>query len=118
MPKTAKQIIEVNKLKIGEIKKLVRHPVKSFTGESVSSAQIMRYGLYGDRSHGFKDKSNKNKYLTITQYPKMVTYSAKFLGEDNLQKYPPMKLRMQKGRNFNGEMQGCWKNWNFIQKGN
>ncbi|WP_445490921.1 MOSC domain-containing protein [Niallia sp. 03133] len=92
-------------MKIGEIKKLVRHPVKSFAGESVSSSQILNYGLYGDRSHGFIDKS-KNKYLTITQYPNMVTYRARFLGEDNLQEYPPVEVMNDKGEIFQwGDLQ-------------
>ncbi|MDN4074982.1 MOSC domain-containing protein [Fictibacillus terranigra] len=34
---------------IGHIKEIVRHPVKSFYGESVKETKIMKYGLYGDR---------------------------------------------------------------------
>ncbi len=91
---------EVIVMKIGEITKLVRHPVKSFTGESISSANIMSYGVYGDRSHGFIDKNNDNKYLTITQYPKMVTYNARFIGEDNMNEYPPVEVTNEKGEKF------------------
>lgn len=66
---------------VGHIKELVRHPVKSFFGESVQETQIMDYGLYGDRSHAFLDETRKNKFLTITQFPEMVRYKARFSGK-------------------------------------
>ena len=67
---------------IGHIEEIVRHPVKSFRGESVAETNVMEYGLYGDRSHAFADDTRKGKYLTITQFPEMVRYSARFAGEE------------------------------------
>ncbi len=49
---------------IGQIKEIVRHPVKSFRGESVQKTKVMEYGLYGDRSHVFMDETRPGKFLT------------------------------------------------------
>ena len=84
-------------MKIGMIKKLVRHPVKSFTGESISRSDVMTYGLYGDRSHAFIDWSNQQKHLTITQYPYMATYKARFREEESLMKFPSVEIITKDG---------------------
>lgn len=76
---------------IGKVTNIKRHPVKSFTGESVQKAKVMSYGIYGDRSHTFVQKEN-NKHLTITQFPNMVTYSAKFIGEEREDTYPKVEV--------------------------
>lgn len=85
-------------MKIGKITKLVRHPVKSFTGESISSTNVMTYGLYGDRSHAFIDLTNHRKHLTITQYPNMATYKARFTEEENISKLPPIEIVNKDGK--------------------
>ncbi|RXZ00696.1 MOSC domain-containing protein [Fictibacillus sp. S7] len=82
---------------VGHIKELVRHPVKSFFGESVQETRIMDYGLYGDRSHAFLDETRKNKFLTITQFPEMVRYKARFSGEESLDRYPNVEITTPKG---------------------
>ncbi len=61
---------------IGHIKEIVRHPVKSFRGESVQQTKIMEYGLYGDRSHAYIDETKDGDFLTITQFQEMVRYGA------------------------------------------
>lgn len=86
---------------VGKVHKMMRYPVKSFTGESISKARIMSYGIYGDRSHAFIDKSSKDKHLTITQYPKMVTYKAAFIGDDCLEAFPKMKISASDGSEYN-----------------
>ncbi|PPA70731.1 MOSC domain-containing protein [Jeotgalibacillus proteolyticus] len=77
---------------VGHVKELTRYPVKSFQGENVNASQVMDYGLYGDRSHAFLDKSRTNKFLTITQCPQMVMYRAKFQGEEKLEGFPPVHI--------------------------
>ncbi|MBM7553730.1 MOSC domain-containing protein [Thalassobacillus pellis] len=78
-------------MKIGEVKELRRHPVKSFSGESVEGLRVMNYGIYGDRSHAFLDIA-RNKYLTITQLPEMVRFQAAFRGEESMKNYPPVEV--------------------------
>ncbi|WP_163140943.1 MOSC N-terminal beta barrel domain-containing protein [Bacillus sp. 22-7] len=77
---------------IGHIREIVRYPVKSFHGESVNKTNVMNYGLYGDRSHAYLDESRPGKYLTITQFPEMVRYKAEFMGVENKDKYPPVRI--------------------------
>lgn len=83
---------------IGHIEEIVRHPVKSFRGESVQETNIMAYGLYGDRSHTFRDDTREDKYLTITQFPEMVRYAAKFTGEESILAYPKVEITTPEGK--------------------
>ncbi|KKO53941.1 MOSC domain-containing protein [Paenibacillus sp. DMB20] len=83
---------------IGHIQEIVRHPVKSFRGESVQETRIMEYGLYGDRSHAFLDETRKGKFLTITQFPDMVRYQARFAGEESMEKYPKVEIITPEGK--------------------
>lgn len=82
---------------IGTIKEIVRHPVKSFSGESVQQSKVMDYGLYGDRSHAILDDSRPGKFLTITQFPEMVLYKATFNGIDSLKQYPKVEIMTPEG---------------------
>lgn len=90
---------------IGNIQKIMRYPVKSFTGENVSKARIMSYGIYGDRSHAFIDRTNKDKHLTITQFPEMVTYTAQFLGEESFDTFPNLKVKASDGIEYDWDDQ-------------
>jgi uncharacterized protein len=83
---------------IGHIREIVRYPVKSFHGECVNKTNVMNYGLYGDRSHAYLDESRPGKYLTITQFPEMVRYKAEFMGEENLNQYPPVRITAPDGK--------------------
>ncbi|WP_071459837.1 MOSC domain-containing protein [Bacillus massilinigeriensis] len=78
---------------IGHVEEIVRHPVKSFRGEKVEATNVMSYGLYGDRSHAFSDRTRPGKFLTITQFPEMVLYSAKFNGEESMDRFPPVEVK-------------------------
>ncbi|MGM8366548.1 MOSC domain-containing protein [Virgibacillus sp. W0181] len=91
---------------IGSIKEITRHPVKSFKGEKVDKTQVMKYGLYGDRSHAFLDKSRPGKFLTITQVPGMINYDAKFIGNETMNIYPKLEITSPSGRRYNWEDQG------------
>src|SRR5579875_1045911 len=86
---------------IGHVKEIVRHPVKSFTGESVQKSKIMEYGLYGDRSHAFLDATRPGKFLTITQFPEMVRYKARFAGEEIMDQYPHVEITTPEGKVIN-----------------
>ncbi|ALF11501.1 MOSC domain-containing protein [Parageobacillus thermoglucosidasius] len=77
---------------IGYIQEIMRYPVKSFQGESVQKTRVMDYGLYGDRSHAFLDETRPGKFLTITQFPEMTQYRAKFSGEESLEEYPAVEI--------------------------
>ncbi|WP_047155409.1 MOSC domain-containing protein [Aneurinibacillus tyrosinisolvens] len=83
---------------IGYIKEIIRHPVKSFDGESVQRTEIMEYGLYGDRSHVFLDETRPGKFLTITQFPEMVRYKARFVGKELAGEYPKVEITTPEGR--------------------
>ncbi|WP_080848605.1 MOSC domain-containing protein [Cytobacillus gottheilii] len=82
---------------IGRIEQIVRHPVKSLRGESVRNTKVMKYGLYGDRSHAYIDETKKGKFLTITQFPEMVQYSARFQGEEQSDIYPRVIVQTPEG---------------------
>jgi len=83
---------------IGSIKEIVRHPIKSFYGDSVKKTNVMEYGLYGDRSHAFLDETKPGKYLTITQFPNMARYKAKFSGEESMNEYPEIEITTPEGK--------------------
>jgi len=83
---------------IGHIKEIVRHPVKSFYGESVKKTRVMDYGLYGDRSHTILDETRPGKYLTITQFPEMVRYKARFVGQEVMDEYPKVEIMTPEGK--------------------
>jgi uncharacterized protein len=97
--------IGVYEMLIGHIKEIVRHPVKSFRGESVQKNKIMDYGLYGDRSHAYLDDTKKGNFLTITQFQEMVRYKARFVGEESLDKYPNVEVITPEGKVFDWEDQ-------------
>ncbi|MCM3409720.1 MOSC domain-containing protein [Metabacillus litoralis] len=88
---------------IGYIKEIIRHPVKSFYGENVQETQVMEYGLYGDRSHAFLDKTRQGKFLTITQFPEMARYKARFVGEESQEEYPNVEVITPQGKVFSWE---------------
>ncbi|MGJ9385353.1 MOSC domain-containing protein [Salipaludibacillus sp. CF4.18] len=90
---------------IGHIKEIVRHPVKSFRGESVQKNKIMEYGLYGDRSHAYLDDTKKGDSLTITQFQEMVRYKARFVGEESLDKFPKVEVITPEGKVLDWEDQ-------------
>ncbi|MDC3418366.1 MOSC domain-containing protein [Aquibacillus salsiterrae] len=95
---------------IGHIKEIVRHPVKSFRGESVQQTKIMDYGLYGDRSHAYLDETKKGDFLTITQFQEMVRYQARFVGEDSMHEYPKTEVITPDGEVFD------WDNEQLIKE--
>lgn len=94
---------------IGHIKEIVRHPIKSFYGESVKKTNVMKYGLYGDRSHAFLDETRPGKYVTITQCPNMARYKAKFSGEETMHEYPLIEITTPEGKVVNWEDEGLTK---------
>ena len=83
---------------IGHIREIVRHPVKSFYGESVEKTRVMDYGLYGDRSHTIHDQTRPGKFLTITQFPEMVRYKARFIGQEGMDEYPKVEIVTPEGK--------------------
>lgn len=83
---------------IGEIQEIIRYPVKSFQGERVQKTKVLREGLYGDRSHAFRDETRPGQFLTITQCPEMALYHARFLGEESLVRYPPVEVTSPDGQ--------------------
>ncbi|WP_270180681.1 MOSC domain-containing protein [Alkalihalobacillus sp. CinArs1] len=83
---------------VGTISEITRHPVKSMRGEKVSETRVMNYGLYGDRSHALIDE--KESFLTITQFPDMVTYKASFDGPDSLTAFPEPIVTTMSGESY------------------
>lgn len=95
---------------IGHIKEIVRHPVKSFRGESVQKTKIMEYGLYGDRSHTYLDDIKKGNFLTITKFQEMVRYKARFVGDESIDEYPKVEVITPEGKVFD------WKDQELIKE--
>ena len=85
---------------VGYLQEVVRHPVKSFRGESVSETNVMSYGLYGDRSHAWIDEGRGDKFLTITQFKEMACYQASFVGEEEIEEYPKLEIVTPEGRKW------------------
>lgn len=83
---------------IGTIKEIVRHPVKSFRGQTVDSCTVKSYGLYGDRSHTFLDETRPGNYLTSTQIPEMLAYQAEFVGDETDDTYPDVTVTNPQGK--------------------
>jgi len=65
--------------RIGTVKELVRHPVKSLRGESVAQSLVSPLGLVGDRTHAFKQKDKPEHYLTIQEFPGLLRYQGQFI---------------------------------------
>ncbi|GGK32236.1 molybdenum cofactor sulfurase [Caldalkalibacillus thermarum] len=95
---------------IGHIKSILRYPVKSFSGEQIKKTNVMPYGLYGDRSHGLMDENRPGKFLTLTQWPEMVCYQAKFSGRESLEEYPQVQVKTPEGKTL------IWGDQQLIQE--
>lgn len=89
---------------IGTLSTIMRHPVKSLSGEQVKSTKLMAYGVYGDRSHALLEEG---RYHTATQNPKMVGYSAAFEGEESMEQYPRILITAPDGRTFYWDEDTC-----------
>ncbi|WP_404407114.1 MOSC domain-containing protein [Jeotgalibacillus malaysiensis] len=89
---------------IGTLSVIMRHPVKSLSGEQVNSTKLMAYGVYGDRSHALLEEG---RYHTATQNSKMVGYSAAFDGEEPLEQYPRVLITAPDGRTFYWDEDTC-----------
>ncbi|MBO8163244.1 MAG: MOSC domain-containing protein [Brevibacillus sp.] len=85
---------------VGTIEEIIRHPVKSFAGESLKEVWVADYGLYGDRSHCFLDETSPGKYLTATQLPQMVGYQAAFVGEGGANAFPNVRVTTPDGLEY------------------
>ncbi|WP_202407277.1 MOSC domain-containing protein [Pseudalkalibacillus hwajinpoensis] len=85
-------------IQIGTLSEIMRHPVKSMTGEAVTETMVMNYGLYGDRSHVILDE--KESFLTITQFPSLVRYQASFSAHESLDGYPEPVIVTPEGEAF------------------
>ncbi len=88
---------------IGKLKQIVRHPVKSFRGESVSTTRVETYGLYGDRGHGFLLSAEPIRYLTATQVPEMIGFSAEYMGEESTDRFPQVRVTTPSGHVYSWE---------------
>ena len=85
-------------IQIGTLSEIMRHPVKSMTGEAVTETMVMNYGLYGDRSHVILDE--KESFLTITQFPLLVLYHASFSAHESLDAFPEPAIVTPEGETF------------------
>jgi uncharacterized protein YcbX len=83
---------------IGNVKEIIRYPVKSFHGEKINKVKVLGHGLYGDRSHGFM--TEEGRYLTQTQLPEMTTFKARFKGDEQPEAYPSVEVISAEGKVF------------------
>ncbi|APH04796.1 MOSC domain-containing protein [Bacillus weihaiensis] len=85
---------------VGYLKEITRYPVKSMNGQKVHETKIMNYGLYGDRSHAYLDLTREDKFLTITQFPKMAQYRAAFRSADCESRFPVVEITTPEGQQY------------------
>ncbi|MBE9915409.1 MOSC domain-containing protein [Paenibacillus donghaensis] len=89
---------------VGDIQLIYRYPVKSFQGEQLSSTQVERYGMYGDRGYAFidhtrsNDETRSNKKLNAKFAPKLLAYSSAYLEEGTGEGFPPVQITTPDGR--------------------
>ncbi|WP_257351065.1 MOSC domain-containing protein [Pseudalkalibacillus decolorationis] len=86
---------------VGTLSQIYRYPVKSLRGESLLESIVENYGLYGDRSHAFLDKTRRGEYLTARQAPNLLGYKAEFTEERKGPTFPNVKITSPEGRIFN-----------------
>ncbi|WP_258832680.1 MULTISPECIES: MOSC domain-containing protein [Peribacillus] len=94
---------------IGHINSIIRYPVKSFQGESVTKTKIKNYGLYGDRSHVFIDESRVKQFFMATYNINLLSYKAMFEGEENDTQFPKVRIITPNGREFYWHEDECLK---------
>lgn len=67
--------------------------------------------MYGDRSHPIHDQTRPGKYLTVKQFPEMVRYKARFIGQEKKDEYPTVEIVTPEGKVLE------WGNKQFIKRG-
>jgi len=69
-------------IKIGEVEKLFRYPVKSMMGETLDVANLGWHGLDGDRRLAFRrtDDSGGFPWLTASKLPELILFAPKRRG--------------------------------------
>ena len=89
---------------IGELRGIVRYPVKSMAGETLGAARIAAYGVYGDRSHALIEEGVEGweRYVTAREVPKLLTYRAAFAAEcdENADEFPPVAITAPDGGSY------------------
>ena len=80
-----KELRTMNTTQIGKLIEINRYPVKSFSGETLQSVDLAKYGLLGDRGHAFVDneKAGWARYITARKIPQMIGYHAQLEGEND-----------------------------------
>lgn len=88
---------------LGEISEINRFPVKSFAGESLQTSNFEKSGLYGDRYFAFIDETKEgwDRFITAREFPNMLAYKAKIIGEDHEDGVPELVVTSPDGRIFN-----------------
>ncbi|MFD2614293.1 MOSC domain-containing protein [Paenibacillus gansuensis] len=68
----------MNKQAVGDIAQIMRYPVKSFEGEALQEADVMHYGILGDRGRAVVDPSLQgwDRFFTARQAPELLSYKA------------------------------------------
>lgn len=82
----------------GEIKTIVRYPVKSLQGETLSRCTVGERGLLGDRSHAIRDAERPGKFIYASKYPRLLSYQAVLQEEEGA--LPKVKIISSDGRAF------------------
>ena len=82
----------------GILQEIMRFPVKSMRGESLSVAEVDTGGLYGDRSHAYYNEARPGKFLSGLDYPKFVEYQAAYVGAALENGYPSVEVISPAGR--------------------
>ncbi|MGH1365627.1 MAG: MOSC domain-containing protein [Calditrichia bacterium] len=74
----SKRQLHLNSKRIGQIKKLVRYPVKSMAGIEMDEALLGWHGLTGDRRFGVRkvDKAGDFPWLTAGRMPELLLYKS------------------------------------------
>ena len=89
-------------IKVGYVKSLLRYPVKSMVGETVEQAQILPYGMRGDRSWAIRDES-AGELTVVRKIPRLLMCSASYISEPESDDSAPIAITLPDGKVVNSD---------------
>src|SRR3989338_2016287 len=85
---------------IGNVRIIMRYPVKSMMGEDLETANVTDNGIYGDRVYAFIDEENKTNFpwITARQKHEMILFKTKIV--ENQESRDDVKIMTPDGEEF------------------
>lgn len=94
--------IPLARTQIGEVRELVRYPIKSMAGIPMEAAVLGWYGLAGDRRFAFRRTDDRGGFpwLTASRLPALITYQPTDMDELSDEHHPTC-VQTPRGNRFN-----------------